>query len=488
MDERRTASFEKEVGFVTSAKEYLLFLEGLPSARIDDLLRDENGHRAIVRSIGRDYVEALMLDRVCIRPGTHFFLEGSGAVLSIGDHMFGRIINALGAPIDGGSSFPKPDTPLNVHVVAGGIAHREHITRQFETGIALVDTLFPIGKGQRQLLFGPIRSGKNEFIKDVIINQQGRDTICMYVAIGKPIRQMQDIASRMYAAGANAYTITIGALSTEPSPVIALAPSTALIIAEHYSAKGRNVLIVFDDLATHAKYLREIALLEERLPGRESYPGDIFYQHAHLMERAGQFNKKAGGGSITILPLLETGIEDFTDLIPTNLMACTDGHFSFSPGMQAEGYYPSIRPDQSVTRVGRKTQPLAQKQLATKTLALLAEYRRQSEYAQFGSEISARTKKTLEQGAIIRELLRQEPFENISAPVQVMLLSLAFTDLFASKDLGFVQLNKRAIKEALRDAPELKEARTVAVSDISLKQFLERFKGHMSIIERVCQS
>lgn len=475
-----------EVGFVTKAKRYLLAIEGLPSARVNDMLVDEAGNRAIVRSLANDHVSVLALSGNA-RPGDRYTYLAGTHLYSCGDHLFGRIIDALGNPVDDKGSLPHGTVPLALEVDAPGIESRVPIHEQLYTGITLVDTLIPIAKGQRQLVFGPMHSGKSTFLTETVLAQQAQGTVCIYAAIGKPVAGLRKITDTILAAGEKSKTVVISALSDEPASVIALAPSVAFLIAEYYQSQGEHVLVILDDLDSHAKYLREIALLEGRLPSTESYPGDIFYQHAHLMERSGHFTEDIGGGSITALPVIQTDFKNFSDLIPTNLMACTDGHLSFMPTLRAEGLYPSISLEQSVTRVGRHAQHSLQKQLTTKIQILLGSYRQQKEYAQFSAELSAQTKEVLRRGDIILTLLLQDPYHGIPADVQVPLLGLAFTTFFDGQDEVFIQTHKPALVEALTHNEKLQHFRNTAFDAIELPAYVRTLEEARDIFMNVCQ-
>ena len=257
----------REVGFVSEAKQYVLSLSGLPSARVGDVIIRQDGGRAIVRSLSGEALTALSLHHGAPQAGERYTRLEEPRLYSLGDHLFGRIINALGEPVDGGDSFPPGNAPLVLDVDAPGIDVRAPIKDQLYTGVTLIDTLLPIAKGQRQLLFGPVKNGKTEFLTDVILNQEAFDTICIYAVIGKSLSELERVESRLVRAkGKN---IIIAALSDQPSPLIALAPAVAFLIADHFQRKGKDVLVILDNLDMHAKYLREIALLESRLPGRE---------------------------------------------------------------------------------------------------------------------------------------------------------------------------------------------------------------------------
>lgn len=483
-----TNARHEEAGFVAEAKEYLITLEGLPSIRINDVIVNDRGNRAIVIGLRDDRVEALLLDRVDLRVGDRFSFRDHGIRFTLSGDLTGRILNPVGDPLDGKGSLPPAEAFFKLEIVAPGMNARNPIKRQFETGISVVDTLIPLSFGQRQLVVGPTGSGKTLFLEEVVAHQRDANVICIYALIGRPVSYVDDVVSRLMLPGGNPKTIVIAALSEEAAPMIYISPSVAFSVAEHFSSQGKDVLLVLDDLGTHAKYLREIALLSGKFPGRESYPGDIFYQHAHLMERAGQFNKTVGGGSITLLPVLETGIEDLSNLISTNLMAATDGHLFFLPELYARGYNPSISVLQSVTRIGRKTQTQLYKELSMRVLTLLADYEKQQEFSRFGTQLSEETRKTLRRGAHMIELLKQEPWTPRALAIQAMLLSLPFTPLFTDKEVSFTETNKAAIVKVVKDHAQLAELRKSSErGTISLNEFIKRLTREVPIIEAVCR-
>ncbi len=476
---------QNKIGFVTAVKKYLITIEGLPGIKSEDLVVSENNARALVTSLKNNKVFAMVLDSIPVKPGDRFSLLEKKNIFSFGKHLLGRVIDVFGDPLDGGPAFPLPTTQFSFDKEAAGMASRQRIEEQFLTGITMVDTLIPLAKGQRELIFGPAHSGKTIFLRDIILNQKTENILSIYAVIGKPASDLQPIVSLLFGEQGNKNTIILAAPSSDPTPKIAIAPSVAIAIAEHFRMQGKDVLLVLDNLAAHAKYLREIALLQGRLPGRESYPGDIFYQHARIIERAGNFNKKAGGGSITLLPVLETGVENYTNLIPTNIMAATDGHLMFSTALRAQGVYPAISEEQSVTRVGRVSQTFVQKQISTKILTLLAQYRQEKEYVQFGAPISKQTQKILKQGEMVYAILRQNPGENISKMVQVALLSLVFSSFCEKHDALFFEKNRDKLMHVFTHKKELLELQTTT---LSLEKFLEHIELKMDIIENVCQT
>ncbi len=463
----------REIGLVVKSKRYLLTIEGLPSARVNDVIVDQHGNRAIVRSLSGEYVQALALSNEA-QPGDRYQFLADDNVYSCGDHLFGRVVDAFGSPIDEKGSFPPPNVPFQLEVEAPGIEVREPITKQLVTGVSVVDTLIPIAKGQRQMLFGPMRSGKTTFLTQSVLAQAAAGTVCIYAVIGKPINGLRKVTDSIIEnAPEGSKIVVVGAVSDEPASVIALAPSAAFLLAEYFQRQGEDVLVVLDDLDAHAKYLREIALLEGRLPSMDSYPGDIFYQHAHLMERSGDFTAVVGGGSITALPVVQTDLKNFSDLIPTNVMACTDGHLAFVPELRAEGYFPSISIEQSVTRVGRQSQRTLQKQLTLRAQMLLGQYRTQQEYAKFSADVSEQAQKVLREGAVLEHLLEQPAYQYRSPAAQVILLALAFTEFFSAIPDGRVPAIRDALVTPLATDETFADLRAMVEDDSATwEQFL----------------
>ena len=480
----------QEVGLVVKTKRYILTLEGLPSARVNDLIEDKQGNRAIVRALGHDTVQALALSDQAA-PGDRYSFVNADMQYSCGDHLYGRVIDTFGRPIDGGGSFPPPNVSFKLEVEAPGIEVRRPIQNQLQTGVSVVDTLIPIAKGQRQLIFGPMRSGKSTFLTETVQAQAEAGTVCIYAVIGKPINGLRKITDTIIGdAKPGSKNIVIAGLSDEPASVISLTPSVAFLLAEYYQSQGEDVLVILDDLDAHAKYLREIALLEGRLPSTESYPGDVFYQHAHLMERSGDFTDDIGGGSITALPVIQTDLKNFSDLIPTNVMACTDGHLSFLADLRAEGIYPSISVEQSVTRVGRQAQHTLQKQTTRHVQTLLGSYRTQKEYAKFSADLSDSAKATLAKGRLVEQILQQPAYHSRSREVQVLLLGLAFSGFFADRDDEFLAEHKETLFTALAEESAVADLREAVLDDaVSWENFLQQLQAaHETINSYVSHS
>ncbi len=481
---------KREVGHVTRVNNYLLNIKGLPSVRINDVIVDGEGRKAVVHSLLPESIEALLLDNRPVNPGVEFFIDSEGSRIHIGDHLKGKIVNALGEVVSDegiGRRFKSMFSQnLSFDKKARDIDSRDFINEQLVTGFALVDITLPIGKGQRELIYGPIHSGKNDFLRDVVINQKKQGNVCIYAAIGKPINFTSGLIKALEDGDALDNTIIVSALSDESAPMITVAPSTAFLIAEHFCSQGKDVVLILDDLGIHAKYVRETALLSSQFPGRESYPGDMFYRHASLMERSGSFNEKQGNGSITLLPVLETDMEGFTNIIPTNLMGSTDGHLLFSNEIHAEGFKPAISVLQSVTRVGHMTHNKIQRELSTKLINILSEYPRQQEYSRFGTQISSHARDVLKKGRVINELLNQKNVALMSTTTQIMLLSLVFTAFFEpeDRDVDFLGFERENLVKALEEGKTLAGAREMTKSkEASLFDLLSELEKGLGDLE-----
>ncbi|MBI4009337.1 hypothetical protein HY357_03820 [Candidatus Roizmanbacteria bacterium] len=446
-----------EVGYVISARGFLVHLDGLPSIRINDMVESDENLRGWVYSVDKDKVEVLMLSEGGVYPKQEFKRLASRLAVTVGDFLLGRSINPLGIPIDGKGVLTrsKNNPVLELDKEAPGIEYRQFIYKQFLTGITLIDTLIPLGKGQRELVLGDAHAGKTGFLLDVVMNQKNSGVIVVFALIGKPSVVVKNLIEILKSNQALSYTVIIATSSSDPAPLIFLTPKTAMTVAEYFQKKGKDVLLILDDLGSHAKIYREIALLSNKAPGRESYPGDIFYQHAHLMERAGNFLPSFGGGSITALPTIELNLNDFTTLIPTNLMSMTDGHLFFRSGLRATGQTPAIDISLSVSRVGRQTQDAVSNLLSTRVRQVLSEAQDLETISRFASELPSETQLVLLRREQILELLKQDPLTPTPKQIQVILLSLPFTSFFKDKNRLFVEKYKRIIVEAFLKDPRL---------------------------------
>lgn len=475
---------ESEIGYVVSVNNYILWLNGLPNVKINEIIQNQESVRAIVTSIKEDLVEALVLDDAKIKPQDSFRRTNNQLMIKAGPHLFGRAINPLGQPIDGKSGFGNFGEMIEMGQIPPGIKARDQITDQFVTGVTLVDMLIPLAFGQRELIIGDNHSGKTGFLLDTVINQKDKDVICIYALIGKPINTIKNILDALKNNQTLSNTIVVSTNSSERASLVYLTPFTAMSIAEYFQKQGKNVLIVLDDLGLHAKFYREISLLSNKPPGRDSYPGDIFYQHARLIERAGKFSQNNGGGSITALPVIETILDDFSSYMTTNLMGMTDGHLLFSATRYHQGYRPSVDIFLSVSRVGRQTQNIAQKTLADKIKALLLEANKLQAYSRLGSDLSPQTLFTLKQGQQIESILKQSASSNIDVTVQTILLALIFTPFFSEKETSFVSDNKQKIVSYLSTPEVLKNLQTRIPVMHDDKELIEMVKTLIPALEK----
>lgn len=446
----------QEIGYVVSSRDFLVFLDGLPTIRVNDLVESETGLRGWVNSLYEEKVEVLMLDDGKILPNMQFKRLPSRLSIAVGDFLKGRAVNPLGVPIDGKGILSKGNSQnLELEQSAPGIEYRQFISKQFLTGITLIDTLIPLGKGQRELILGDAHSGKTGFLIDVIVNQKDSGVICILALVGKPSVAVRNLIDVLRSNKALDYTVVVATSSSEAPPLIFLTPKTAFTIAEYFQKKGKDVLLIIDDLGSHAKIYREISLLGNKSPGKESYPGDIFYQHAHLLERAGNFLPSMGGGSITALPVIELNLNDFTTLIPTNLMSMTDGHLLFKANLRSQGQTPAIDISLSVSRVGRQTQDQLSNLLSTRIRQVLSQAAELETIARFSSELPPETQLVLRRREQILELLKQDPLAPVSKPIQVILLALPFTSFFQDKNRNWVEKYKRLLNEHFLKNPIL---------------------------------
>lgn len=498
MEENVEKKEHQEVGYVIEVKNYLLALEGLPSVKVNDIVVNSRGEAALIKALEKDRVQAMMLADASVKTGELFYKREGAMSLNIGDGLFGSILDGLGRPVGsinikstaGGATVGGRAGSLDLDTQALGISSRSHISEQLVTGFGLVDILMPLGKGQRELILGSMNSGKVEFLWELLVNQARLGTVPIYVMLGKPVSFMARFLRFLNERQVADKVILISALSDRSAPMITIAPQTAFSIAEEFCRRGRDVVLVLDDLGTHAKYHREATLLSGQLPGREAYPGDMFYQHASLMERAGSFNDRQGGGTITLLPVIEVDAENYASLVPTNLMASTDGHLFFSKEMFAEGYFPAISVDRSVTRVGHATQTMLQRELASRLSLVNAEYPRHKEYSRFGTQMSRRTRQILKQGEAIQTILDQRSARYLEPATQVMFLGLVFTSLLNKGEIEVSVIRQRYedISRVLEEDDLFRPARERLKNgpDTTLDDFVELLKSGLPAVEAVC--
>ncbi len=405
----------KENGTVITVGDGIATVYGLRSCMANELLRFEDGSFGVAQNLEEETVSvAILSERDNVREGSTVYRTGEALSVPVGEALLGRVVNALGAPIDGkGPVETKEIRP--VESPAPGIIQRKSVSVPLQTGIKAIDSMIPIGRGQRELIIGDRQTGKTTIAVDTIINQKGKGVICIYVAIGQKRTSVVQIAQELEKAGAMSYSIIVSASAAESAPLQYIAPYSGCAMAEYFRAQGKDVLIVYDDLSKHAVAYRALSLLIRRPPGREAYPGDVFYLHSRLLERAACVAPEYGGGSITALPIIETQAGDVSAYIPTNVISITDGQIFLETELFHSGIRPAINPGISVSRVGGSAQIKGMKKVAGELKLLYAQYRELQAFAQFGSDLDEDTKARLALGARIVEVLKQKR----SSPMEV---------------------------------------------------------------------
>ena len=418
-------SKDKEVGTVVSVGDGIATIYGIDHAAYGEIVTFENGLKGMVQDIRQNSIGCILFgDDREIGEGTRVFRTGKSAGVPAGEGYIGRVVNALGAPIDGkGEIEAKEYRPIEYP--APSIVDRKSVTVPLETGILSIDSMFPIGRGQRERIIGDRQTGMTSIATDTILNQKGKDVICIYVAIGQKASTIAKLVSTFEKYGAMDYTTVFAATASDCAPLQYIAPYAGTALAEYFMYKGKDVLIVYDDLSKHAVAYRALSLLLERPPGREAYPGDVFYLHSRLLERSSRLSDEAGGGSITALPIIETQAGDVSAYIPTNVISITDGQIFLESDLFFSGMRPAVNVGLSVSRVGGAAQTKAMKKAAGSVRIDLAQYREMQVFTQFSSDLDDSTKAQLEYGACLMELLKQPLCSPLSMPEQVITLCAA---------------------------------------------------------------
>ena len=393
---------------------------GLSKAMSGELLKFENGVMGMALNLEEDNIGAVIFgESRGIKEGGTVKSTGKVAEVPSGEGLLGRVVNALGEPIDGKGSI-EASKYMKIERPAYGIIDRKPVSEPLQTGIKAIDGMFPIGKGQRELIIGDRQTGKTAIAIDTIINQKNNDVVCIYVAIGQKRSTVAQIYKKLEELGALEYTIIVAATASESAPLQYLAPYTGVAMGEYFMEQGKHVLIIYDDLSKHAVSYREMSLLLRRPPGREAYPGDVFYLHSRLLERAAKLSDELGGGSITALPIVETKAGDISAYIPTNVISITDGQIFLETDLFNSGFRPAINPGVSVSRVGGSAQIKAMKQVASKVKLELAQYNELLAFTQFGSDLDKATRDQLNRGAKIMEVLKQSQYNPYRVEEQVV--------------------------------------------------------------------
>ena len=437
-DFNKSTEYSKNLGTVVEVGDGIAIIYGLQDVILGELLEFKDDVFGMVMNLEEDSLSAVLLGEANkVKEGDT--VKGTGKVMTVpvGEAMLGRVVDALGRPIDGKGEI-KTTTRYPIERKAPSIISRESVNSPLETGIKCIDALIPIGKGQRELIIGDRQSGKTAIAVDTIINQKGKDVICIYVAIGQKNSSVAAIFDKLNTFGAMDYSIILNASASELSPLLYIAPFAGMSMAEYFMEQGKDVLIVFDDLSKHAIAYRALSLLLKRSPGREAYPGDIFYLHSRLLERAAKLNKKLGGGSITALPIIETLAGDISAYIPTNVISITDGQIFLSTDLFNAGQRPAVDVGLSVSRVGSNAQYRIMKQVSSSMKMEIANYNELASFAQFGSDIDKKTKDTIKHGEILCEALKQDqysPYTSEREVIEIYAVKNRFLDDLETKDV-----------------------------------------------------
>ena len=463
-------------GTVLEVGDGIARIYGLSDAMAGELLQFENGTIGMALNLEESNIGAVIFGKTQgIKEGS--IVKGLGKVAEVpaGNELLGRVVDALGTPIDGKGSITA-DKYMPIERQASGIIARKPVTQPMQTGIKAIDGMFPIGKGQRELIIGDRQTGKTAIAIDAIINQKNNDVLCVYVAIGQKRSTVAQIYKKLEEAGALEYTIIVAATASESAPLQYLAPYSGVAMGEYFMDQGKDVLIVYDDLSKHAVAYREMSLLLKRPPGREAYPGDVFYLHSRLLERAAKLSDKLGGGSITALPIVETRAGDISAYIPTNVISITDGQIFLETDLFNSGFRPAINAGVSVSRVGGAAQIKAMKQVASKVKLELAQYNELLAFTQFGSDLDKATRDQLNRGSKIMEVLKQPQYSPYRVEEQVVSFYCVTNGYFDDVPNEKVRVFEKDLIEAIRnDSNILNEILEKKSLDDDLKNGLDEF-------------
>ena len=477
-----------EVGTVVAIGDGIARLHGVESVMAGEMLEFSHGVFGIALNLEESSVGAVLLgDYTQIREGDPVKRTGRIISVPVGDEMLGRVINALGQPIDGKGPITS-NQYRPIEQMAPGVVDRQPVREPLQTGLKAIDAMIPIGKGQRELIIGDRQTGKTAVAVDTIINQKDTGVICIYNAIGQKQSTIAQVVKTLEDAGAMAYTIVVAAAASNPASLLFVSPYAACSIGEHFRDSGRHALCIYDDLSKHAQAYREISLLLRRPPGREAYPGDVFYLHARLLERAAKMSDTLGGGSLTALPIIETQAGDLSAYIPTNVISITDGQIFLESDLFHQGVRPAINVGNSVSRVGGSAQVKAMRQVAGTLRLDLAQYRELAAFAQFGSELDKATRAQLSRGQRLVELLKQPQYEPLAVEQQIMIIfagttglldNIAVTDIqkFEREFYRFVETRHSAVCAAIREKQQLDEQLKTDLA-AAIKEFAADFAAN----------
>ena len=481
----KNAIEQSETGTIILVGDGIAKAHGLDNCMANELVEFSNGEFGMALNLEEKVVSIVMLGTDAgIKEGD--IVKRTGRVISVpvGDGMIGRVVNALGQPIDGKGPIETKET-RPIESQAPGIIERKSVSVPLQTGIKAIDSMIPIGRGQRELIIGDRQTGKTVIATDTIINQKGKDCLCIYVAIGQKNSTVAQLVETLEKAGAMEYTTVVSASASELAPLQYIAPYSGCAMAEYFMAQGKDVLIIYDDLSKHAVAYRALSLLIRRPPGREAYPGDVFYLHSRLLERAARLAPEYGGGSITALPIIETQAGDVSAYIPTNVISITDGQIYLESELFHSGVMPAVNPGISVSRVGGSAQIKAMKKVAGSLKLIYSQYRELQSFAQFGSDLDADTKARLAQGERIVEILKQDRNSPVDVELQVCIIYAAtknfLTDVpvdqvkrYETELYDYMRASGAEVLDAIRETKDL-SAETAAKLDKALTDFTAIF-------------
>lgn len=475
-----------ETGTVILVGDGIARAYGLEKCMANELIEFSNGEYGMALNLEENSVAIVILGSdEGIKEGDTVKRTGRVVSVPVGESMIGRVVNALGQPIDGQGPIDTQEM-RPIESPAPGIIERKSVSVPLQTGIKAIDSMIPIGRGQRELIIGDRQTGKTVIATDTIINQRGKDVICIYVAIGQKRSTVTQLVENLTAAGAMDYTIVVAATASELAPLQYIAPYAGCTMGEYFMAQGKDVLVIYDDLSKHAVAYRALSLLIRRPPGREAYPGDVFYLHSRLLERAARLAPEYGGGSLTALPIIETQAGDVSAYIPTNVISITDGQIFLESELFHSGVRPAVNPGISVSRVGGNAQIKAMKKVSGSLKLLYSQYRELQSFAQFGSDLDADTKRRLAQGERIVEVLKQDRNAPVSVELQVAILYAVTNNYLEDVPVERIRAFESELFTYLRDMhePLLRTIRETGVlsaeSEESLKKAIVDFKASFS--------
>ena len=480
----KASNKQEKVGTVIEVFDGVARISGLSDLKTSEMVTFANGVQGVALNLETDAIGAVILgDYRGIKEGDEVKATGAILELSVGDALIGRVVNALAKPIDGRGDIAGKLSTYPIERVASGVITRQGVDQPVQTGIKAIDALIPIGRGQRELIIGDRQTGKTAIAIDTILNQKGQNMICVYVAIGQKDSKIRKIETRLKEGGALDYTIIVSAGASDPAALQYIAPYAGVSIAEYFMDQGKDVLIIYDDLSKHAVAYREISLLLRRPPGREAYPGDVFYLHSRLLERACRKNQDYGGGSITALPIIETQAGDISAYIPTNVISITDGQIFLETDLFYKGIRPAVNVGNSVSRVGSAAQIKAMKKVAGTLKLDLAQFRELEAFSQFGSDLDDATKRQIDRGRRAVELLKQPQYSPVKVEDQVVILYALTRGMVDDIELahirefeaGLVDYARTHAKKFMKEVVE--KGMWSDDGEAEIKKVIEEYKG-----------